>query len=266
MCSLQPCQRPGPPAALVDITALARKVLKRIPLILKPARMPRILQHRAAFRKLAQQSLEFAVRHLDRIKVGRVLRQVANCRLRFLDCLSDSWDFVGSQVIHHYDIVSAERRNQALLDLGEERLSAHGSVDHHWRGHFIVTPRGHEGDCLPCAKRDAADQPDPARSPPPEPHHVGAGRSLVDKHQPGGIKLALLADPTSPRAGHIGSLPFRGLQAFFLRVTPCRSRNRQSELRLVRIRCLRLSNIRIQKSSSGDSLRCAGALQRHETP
>ena len=56
-----------------------------------------------------------------------------------------------------------------------------------------------------------------ARPLPPEPHHISAGRSLVDKHQPRGIKHALLADPTSARAGHIGSLPFRGLQAFFER-------------------------------------------------
>lgn len=55
-------------------------------------------------RKLAQQSLEFAVGHLDRIKVGRVLRQVANCRLRFLDRLADAWDFVGSQLKRHEEL------------------------------------------------------------------------------------------------------------------------------------------------------------------
>ena len=33
---------------------------------------------------LAQECLEFAVRHLDRIEVRRVLRQVAKCRLQLL--------------------------------------------------------------------------------------------------------------------------------------------------------------------------------------
>ena len=48
-----------------------------------------------------------------------------------------------------------------------------------------------------------------------QPHHVGADRSLVDKHQAGRIKHALLSDPAPARAGHVRSLPLRGLQAFF---------------------------------------------------
>ena len=44
--------------------------------------------------------------------------QSANCRPRFLDRLPNAWNFVGSQVIHHHDIVAAERRNQPLLDIG----------------------------------------------------------------------------------------------------------------------------------------------------
>src|SRR5712691_771070 len=202
---------------------------------------------------LAQQCFEFAVRQLDGIEVGRVLRQVANCRARFLNCLPDAWDLVGSEVIHHHDVVAVERRNQALLDIGQEYLSAHGPFDHHWCGHFIVPQGRHEGDRPPFSKRDMADQPDAARSPSPEPHHVGADRSLVDKHQPSGVKHALLSDPTSARSGHICSLPFHGLQTFFLRVMPCRSRKRQSELRLVRIRRRRNSATVSTKVRSGCS-------------
>ena len=65
------------------------------------------------------------------------------------------------------------------------------------------------------SERDVADHPVAARSAPPEPHHIGADRSLVDKHQPSGIKHALLSDPTSARPRHVCSLPFLGLQAFF---------------------------------------------------
>src|SRR5262249_51992982 len=59
------------------------------------------------------------------------------------------------------------------------------------------------------------DQPDASRSAPAEPHHVGTDRSLVDKDQPGWIKHALLSNPTSACAGHVCSLSFFGLQAFF---------------------------------------------------
>ena len=42
-----------------------------------------------------------------------------------------------------------------------------------------------------------------------------ADRGLVDKHQPGGIKHALLSDRTSACSRHIRSLPLGSLQAFF---------------------------------------------------
>src|SRR5436853_2605747 len=112
-------------------------------------------------------------------------------------------------------IFALERRNQALLDIGEEHLSGHGTLNHHWRGHFIVAQGGHEGDRLPCSKRHGANHPAASYSPPPEPGHVRADRSLVNKHQPGGIKHALLSDPTSARSRHICPLPFGSLQAFF---------------------------------------------------
>src|SRR5450432_4143042 len=161
-------------------------------------------------RDLAQQSLEFAVGHLDGIEVGRILRQVTKYRLCLLNRLPDACDLVDSAVVHHHDVAAAKHGNQALLDVGQEHLSVHGPFDHHRGGHLIMTQRRHEGDCLPLAKRDAADQSDTARNPSPEPHHIGADGGLVDKYQPGGIKHALLSNPASTRPGHVGSLAFRG--------------------------------------------------------
>jgi len=46
---------------------------------------------------LAQESLEFAEGHLDRIKVGGILRQIAKGRSRGLDSLANAGDFVGSR-------------------------------------------------------------------------------------------------------------------------------------------------------------------------
>src|SRR5436853_5344764 len=50
---------------------------------------------------LAQESFELAVRHLDRIEVRRVLRQVTNCAPRFLDRLPNAGTHVDSAVIHY---------------------------------------------------------------------------------------------------------------------------------------------------------------------
>jgi len=102
-----------------------------------------------------------------------------------------------------------------LLDISQKHLSRHWPVDHHRCGHFVVTQGSHEGDRRPFPKWNLADHPDSARSPPPQPHHVGTDGGFVDKHQTGGIKHALLSHPASPRAGHVCSLPFGGLQAFF---------------------------------------------------
>src|SRR3979411_2349291 len=101
----------------------------------------------------AHECFEFAVSHLDWIEVWRVLRQVANCRPRLLNRLSTTGNQVNPAVIHDDDVIAPERGNQALLDIGEEHLTGHGALDHHWRGHFIVAQGGHESDRLPCSKR-----------------------------------------------------------------------------------------------------------------
>src|SRR5207344_584611 len=166
-------------------------------------------------RDLAEERLEFAVRQFDWIEVGRVFRQVAQRRVRFLNRLANGGPHVDAAVIHHDDVVAPERGNQALLDISEEHLSSHGTFDHHWGGHFIVAQGSHEGDRLPCSKRNGADHPVAPRSTPPDPRQVCADRGLVNKHQPGGIKHTLLSDPTSACSRHIRSLPFGSLQAFF---------------------------------------------------
>src|SRR5580693_6654174 len=212
---------------------------------------------------LAQQRFEFAVGQLDRVEVGRVLRQIANRRPRFLDRLSNAGDQVDSAIVHDDDVVAPERRNQTLLDIGEEHLSGQGTLDHHRRGHLIVAQGGHEGDRLPLPKWDAADQPDAARCTPPQPHQIGADRSLIDEHQSGGVKHALLPDPASARAGHVRSLPLRRLQAFFLKVMSWRAKKRESALLLVRMRRRRSSATVSIKVRSGCSAITANTRAAH---
>ena len=72
-------------------------------------------------RHLAQEGLEFAVGEFDRVEVGRVFRQVTKFGPRFLDRLPNIGPEMDAAVVHDHDIVALERRNQALLDIGEER-------------------------------------------------------------------------------------------------------------------------------------------------
>src|ERR1700683_2968300 len=84
-----------------------------------------------------QKSFEFAIGQLDRIEVGRVLRQVAKCRPSLFNRLPNAGNQVDSAVVHHDDVVAPECGDQALLDIGEEHLSSHGTLNHHRRGHLI---------------------------------------------------------------------------------------------------------------------------------
>src|SRR5260370_28102840 len=65
----------------------------------------------------------------------------------------------------------------------------------------------------PVAVRHAADQSLAAWATAAQPHHLGIGGGLVDKHQPGRIKPALLSNPASACASDVGSLLFRRAQA-----------------------------------------------------
>src|SRR5499427_8192410 len=140
-------------------------------------------------------------------------------------------------VIHHDDVVAPEQGNQAFFDIGEEHLSGHGTLDHHWSDHFVVAQSGHEGDRLPSSKRNGANHPDPTRGSPSQSHHVRAdsGVSRPEEFHPWPLAAVRL------------------LAGLFLRVMPCRSRKRQSELRLVLIRLLLSSWSVSSKVKSGCS-------------
>ena len=190
---------------------------------------------------LAQQRFEFAVRQLDRIEVRRILRQIAKRCPTTFDCFLDASDFVRRKFVHHHDIAAPERRNQALLHISEEHFSIHGPVDHHGCRHFIVTQGGHESNRLPCPKWHLADQSD-ALLPLRRTMLVLTAVSSRNTSRAGS------SSPCSRIQRRPGTRIARGrrpraavqrLAAFFLRAMSCRSRKRQSELRLVRIRRMR---------------------------
>src|SRR5258707_11146836 len=76
-------------------------------------------------RNLAQERLEFAVRQLDRVEVGRVFRQVTKFRACCRNRLRYPPPAMDRTVVHHDDVTALERGNQALLDIGEKHLAGH---------------------------------------------------------------------------------------------------------------------------------------------
>ena len=69
---------------------------------------------------LAQEGLEFAVRQLDGIEVGRVRRQISNRCPHLRNRFPDAGRLLGFEIIHDDNVIAPERREEALFDLSEE--------------------------------------------------------------------------------------------------------------------------------------------------
>ena len=57
--------------------------------------------------------------------------------------------------------------------------------------------------------------------------HVGLGPGFVNKDEPLGIEIQLTIKPASPSGQDVRSLLFPGVKRLFLRVIPCRAKNRR---------------------------------------
>src|SRR5262245_48493126 len=161
--------------------------------------------------------LEFAERHLDRVKVRRVLRQILQCCASSFDGLLHARNFMGWKVVYHHDVAALERRCQALLDVGHEDTPLIGPS--RTIGATILLCRRAATNVIvfPSSLRIMADQSLATRATSPETDHIDAGRSLIDKHQSRRIKKALLPNPTAPRSRHVRSVLLGCPQAFFER-------------------------------------------------
>jgi hypothetical protein len=168
-----------------------------------------------SLRDLSQKGFELAERHLDRVKVGRVLRQILHRCTSSLDCFLHASNLVGRKVVYHHDVTALERRCQALLEIGHERCSVDRPVEHH-RCHHLIMPQGsYERDRLPCSLRNVADQSFTTWATAPEADHVDGDSRLIDEDQSRRIKIALLANPASTRSRHVGAVLLGCPQAFF---------------------------------------------------
>jgi hypothetical protein len=78
--------------------------------------------------------------------------------------------------------------------------------------------------------RNLADQPFTTRCPPAQPDHVGRGAGLIDEDQTLGFEFGLVLDPFGTRRCNVRSILLGCAQAFFLKLMPWRSKNRQIEL------------------------------------
>jgi len=164
---------------------------------------------------LAQASLHGMKHRFDGIKVRRILGQVSEACANSSESLLYPGDLVEGHIVSHHNISRLERRRQTLLYVSQERLAIHGPLNDHRSHDASLTQASDERYRLPVPHWRVRDQAFSAGAPAVQAHHIGGDCCLVDKHEPGGIKPALLADPASTRASHVGALALLRPQAFF---------------------------------------------------
>jgi hypothetical protein len=152
---------------------------------------------------------------LDGVKVRRILRQESEACANTPESLLYTGDFVEGHIVSHHNVSTLERRRQTLLYVSQECFAIHGAFNDHRSHDASLTQASDERYRLPVPHGRVRDQAFSAGAPAVQAHHIGRDCCLVDEYEAGGIKPALLTDPTSARPSHVGALALFRLQAFF---------------------------------------------------
>lgn len=112
----------------------------------------------------AQERFQLRERELDRIEVRTIGREESNDRPDLLDRGPYLWLLVGRQVVEDDDIARAQRRHQHLFDVGEERRTINGPIEHRGRAQPLKTERGDDGVGLPVTARAVIAESDATRA------------------------------------------------------------------------------------------------------
>jgi hypothetical protein len=164
---------------------------------------------------LAQQSLHGMEYQLDWIKVRRILRQVSEAGANAADCLFHAGNLMEGDIVGYDNISTLERRRQTLLYVSQKCLAVHRPFNEHRGDDASLTQASNERHRLPVPHGRVRDQAFAAGAPAVKAHHIGGHRRFVDKYEAGRVKQALLANPASARASHIGALALLRPQGFF---------------------------------------------------
>jgi len=168
-----------------------------------------------ALGSLAQASLHGMEGQLDGVKVRRILRQESEACANTPEGLLYTSDLMEGHIVSNHNVSTLERRRQTLLDVSQECFTVHRPLNEHRSHDASLTQATDERYRLPVPHGRVSDQAFSARAPAVQAHHIGGDCRLVDKYEAGGIKPALLTDPASAQASHVGALALLRPQTFF---------------------------------------------------
>src|SRR3954453_1072726 len=166
--------------------------------------------------RFPEQSLELGKELLDRVEIrgiGREVKHAGPCRP---DRLLDPGDLMNSQVIHRDHVARLQRRREHLLDVGAERRTGHGPIEHKRCDDPARAQARYDGRGLPVPKRRCIDQALAPWAPAVEAGHRCGRGGLVDEDEALTIHVMLPHPPAAPVPGHVGPILLGRSQALFL--------------------------------------------------
>src|SRR5262249_1281942 len=123
--------------------------------------------------------------------------------------------FVEGHIVSHHNVSTLERWRKTLLNVSQECFAVRRPLNEHWSHDASLTQARDERYRLPVPHGRVCNQASSARAPTVQACHIGGDCSLIDEYEACGIKQALLTDPASTCASHVGALALLRPQAFF---------------------------------------------------
>lgn len=155
---------------------------------------------------------------LDRVQVGRVLRQEQQPCAMGSDDLVGVGTLVDREVVEDHHVTGLQGRSKLSFDIDIESGSIHRAGDNPGCGEFSAAQGSDEGLGTPFAERSVCFQPFAPSRPAAQTRHLGVHRSFIDEHQPAGRaahKGLAMVDPDPAAFSYVGACAFRGHQLFF---------------------------------------------------
>ena len=163
----------------------------------------------------AEQLLDLAEDHFDRIQIGAIRGQVLQLRLSRFDPFSNTCTFVARQVVHDHDVTRLKLGDEHLLDERFEHITVDGSIDDGRTLHAFDAQCRDQRGRLPVSVRPLVDQAFTTRRTPAKPGHVGLGPRFIDEDQSSGIRVLGPGTPLGPSLYDIRAVLFRRTERFF---------------------------------------------------
>lgn len=140
-----------------------------------------------------------------------------------LDRLRDAVHSVGRKVVHYNELSGPKHWTEEFSDEGQKDVARGGTWDRH-RGQQAIQREGaNDGEIWSVVDGASIMDPLPAWAPRVATCHRSVGAALVDENQVARGKSGTRGNELLSQLGYALSIPFRGMESLFFRVSPKRS-------------------------------------------